>query len=96
MGAEFDNKFENKEGIWSFSKSIFDAAKGADAIVILSEWEQFRTIDWDKVSSLMRSPSWLFDTRIISNIEEAISSGLNVWKIGYGAITSVTNKDISD
>ena len=76
--------FAKSEGMWSFSKSIEESAYNSDAVVILSEWEEFRNINWEKISKIMRSPSWLFDTRLISNINQDISFGIKVWKIGCG------------
>ena len=64
--------------------SIKESVTGADAIVVMTDWEEFKLIDWEDVSNLMRSPSWLFDTRSICDIEKAKISGLNIWRIGYG------------
>ena len=74
----------NKESIssWNTSKSIIEAARDSDAILVLTDWEQFKYVDWEEISSVMRSPSWLIDTRNIVNHEYAISSGLKVWRIG--------------
>ena len=66
------------------SENIFDAAKETDAIIVLTEWDRFKEIDWAYISSVMRKPSWLFDTRSICDIEGAKSSGLNVWCVGKG------------
>ena len=68
----------NKESIssWNTSNSIIEAARDSDAIVVLTDWEQFKYVDWEEISSVMRSPSWLVDTRNIVNHEYAISSGL--------------------
>ncbi len=73
-----------KESIssWNTSDSIIEAAIDSDAIVVLTDWEQFKYVNWEEVSSVMRSPSWLIDTRNIVNHENAISSGLRVWRIG--------------
>ena len=64
-----------------------NAAKGADAIIIMTEWEEFKNIDWEDMSSLMRSPSWLFDTRSICDVEKARCFGINSWTVGYGKET---------
>ncbi len=77
-------KLNDKAGEWISSNNIIEAATGTDAIIILTEWAQFKQIDWSNVSNVMRKPSWLFDTRSICNIKEAKSSGLNVWSIGKG------------
>ena len=59
-----------QEGSWFFSDNIYDAANDADAIVVLTEWEEYSNINWDKISKLMRKPSWIFDSRSILNGKE--------------------------
>ena len=61
-----------------------DAAKGADAIIVMTEWEEFKNIDWDEICKLMRAPSWLFDTRSICDINKAKVAGINYWSVGNG------------
>ena len=50
-------------GSWKFSTDSYTAAEGTDAIVVLTEWEEFKHLDWETISNNMRSPSWVFDTR---------------------------------
>mgnify|MGYP001432330403 CR=1 FL=1 len=77
------NKF-NENGEWTYCDSILEAAIGADAIVVLTEWEEFRNLDWKNLSKVLRNPSWLFDTKSITNSKVAESYGIHVWKIGLG------------
>ena len=67
---------------WISCNDIYDAAKNADALVIITEWEEFKKIDWQKISNLMRPPSWVFDTRSIVNKKIVLKNGLNIWQIG--------------
>ncbi len=69
---------------WNFSKSIQICVEGADAILILTEWEEFEYLDWNMISKKMRKPSWIFDTRCTNNIDLAKKYGLNIWKLGNG------------
>ena len=55
----------------------------ADAIVVLTEWDEFRNLDWEAISSLMRSPAWIFDTRGICNLKKQ-KYKMNTWSIGNG------------
>ena len=73
-----------EEGHWIMSSSLEDASQGADAILILTEWDEFKHLNWEKLASIMRSPSWIFDTRSISNTNNARSYGINVWNLGDG------------
>ncbi len=66
----------------NITKSIEESIKDSDAIVILTEWDEFLNLDWQKISQIMRHPSWLFDTRGISNSENIEKFGINVWEIG--------------
>ena len=75
-------EIDNQQGKWAFSKSIIEASSGAHAILILTEWQEFKMIDWDQISQNMKRPAWVFDTRSISNLKEAKSHGLNTWRIG--------------
>ena len=37
----------------------------ADAVVILTEWDEYSKINWKEVSKKMRKPGWVFDSRSI-------------------------------
>ncbi len=73
------------EGSWSYATSISEAIKSSDAIVIITEWEEFKYLNWKEIKSKMRNPSWIFDTRSIINICEAEKYGLKVWSVGKGS-----------
>ena len=73
-----------QEGIWSFKKDIYSSISGTDAVVVLTEWEEFTNINWEKASRIMRSPSWVFDARSITNRGEILESGINLWRVGDG------------
>ena len=69
---------------WVCKSSILEAVKNCDALLILTEWDEFRNLDWYKISLSMRKPSWVFDTRIITNLSNAKFYGINIWCIGDG------------
>ena len=64
----------------TISESVIDA----DALLIITEWEEFKDLNFKKLFSLMRKPSWIFDTRGIIQKESAEKAGFNVWMIGNG------------
>jgi UDPglucose 6-dehydrogenase len=57
---------------------------GADAVVILTEWQSFRQLPWLQLAPLMRRPAWLFDARSVADLEAARAAGLQVWRVGMG------------
>jgi UDPglucose 6-dehydrogenase len=71
-------------GAWNVSATALDAARGADAVLILTEWSEFATLDWEEISAVMRKPAWVFDTRACIDQSSARSAGLNVWTVGQG------------
>ncbi len=82
---DFDNySFEN-QGKWKKANSIPDALKNADAVLIITNWAEFYGLDWDYLATLMRSPSWIFDTRSVVNRNEIKNTDLNLWKLGEGS-----------
>ena len=77
--------FFNLEGQWVFEDSINKAIVNSDAVVILTEWDQYKKINWSNVAKIMRKPSWIFDTRSILEPKDIISHGLLFWRIGDGS-----------
>ena len=75
-----------KSGDWEHSQSInnLEIFNNAYAVLILTEWEEFRKLNWTKISKKMVPPAWVFDSRSIVNIEEVRDAGLNLWRLGDG------------
>lgn len=72
------------DGSWLQVNDVQHAAIGADALLLLTEWQQFASIDWEMVSAVMRQPAWLFDARSRADGMAARAAGLNVWTVGEG------------
>ncbi len=72
------------EGSWSRVPDEVQAASGADALLLLTEWQVFSRIDWPAVAAVMRQPAWLFDARASADGRAARAAGLNVWTVGEG------------
>ncbi|MCR8538752.1 MAG: nucleotide sugar dehydrogenase [Prochlorococcus marinus CUG1439] len=79
-----DHTIKIKDSIFTAS-SFEQLANGSDAILILTEWVEFKNIDWVKISKLMRKPSWIFDCRDIIDVNHFGESDLNIWKLGFGS-----------
>ncbi len=73
---------ENDQSKWEYSENIFNAATNADALIIITEWEEFKNLDWKKLYTLMRKPCWIFDTRNVIDKGLAESCGFKVWALG--------------
>ena len=66
-----------------FKPGPYEAVEGADAVVILTEWDQFRALDLDRVKSLMRSPV-VIDLRNIYRPDEMRQRGFSYVSVGRG------------
>jgi len=78
-----DQKINNNDyGTWKICSSIKESALKSDAVVILTEWEEFYDINWNDLFRLMRKPSWIFDTRKCIDYQKAKKAGFNIWEIG--------------
>ena len=73
-------------GFWQFSQDVYEAVVNADAVVLLTEWDEYKHLDWERISKKMRAPSWVFDARSITNKKEIKKAGMNFWAIGNGSI----------
>jgi UDPglucose 6-dehydrogenase len=62
--------------------SPLEASQKAHAIAILTEWDEFKTLDWKSIYSNMLKPAFLFDGRRILDKNEMDSIGFNFYKIG--------------
>ena len=71
-------------GGWQAVASPQLAVGGADAVVILTEWQSFRELPWMELAPLMRRPAWLFDARSVADLTAARAAGLQVWRVGMG------------
>ena len=69
---------------WEFCEDLYEATIGADAIVILTNCEEFKDLNWSQITENMRLPSWVFDTKGLTNTVEADKFGINVWSVGDG------------
>jgi len=56
--------------------------KGAHAIAILTEWDEFKTYDWEKIYDSMLKPAHIFDGRNIMDKKALIKIGFQVHSIG--------------
>lgn len=72
---------ENEKHLTTFDNPI-EACKNAHAIAILTEWDEFKTYDWQKIYDSMLKPAFVFDGRNLLNKKELESIGFHYQAIG--------------
>ncbi len=68
-------------GSVTFSHSAYDAAEGADAIVLLTEWNEFKFLNLERLRRLLRRPL-IFDGRNLYEPERMRRLGFEYYSIG--------------
>jgi UDPglucose 6-dehydrogenase len=62
--------------------NAYDAAADCHALVICTEWEEFKLLDYAKIHKTMEMPAFVFDGRRILDHEALIGLGFHVETIG--------------
>ncbi|HYX45354.1 MAG TPA: UDP-glucose/GDP-mannose dehydrogenase family protein [Sphingomicrobium sp.] len=68
-----------------FASDAYEAASDADALVIVTEWDEFRALDLEKVAETVRGRI-LVDLRNVYDREEAEQAGLTYYGVGRGRL----------
>lgn len=66
----------------SVARSAAEACSGAHAIAVVTEWDEFRTLDYGSIFATMPKPAFLFDGRNILNLEKLREIGFRAYGIG--------------
>ena len=59
-----------------------NVSQGAHAIVILTEWEMFKNLDYKRLYEGMKKPAFVFDGRNIVNLQQLRSLGFEAYGVG--------------
>lgn len=85
--AAMDNirrAYQNFEQL-SLCDSASEALENADALIIVTEWNAFRSPDYSEIKTRLKSPV-IFDGRNLYNVEEMSASGFEYFSIGRSTI----------
>src|SRR5690606_2753690 len=67
------------------SADPYEAAADAHAIAILTEWDEFKTYDYERIYSVMAKPAFIFDGRNLLDHARLREIGFDVYAIGKPA-----------
>jgi len=62
----------------TIAPSAVAASRNSEAVVIATEWQEFRTIDWAGIYSTMNKPAFVFDGRMILDADKLRQIGFKV------------------
>ena len=73
---------EENERYLTVSNDPYQASDAAHAIALLTEWDQFKTLDYERIYEKMLKPAFVFDGRRILDREQLKSLGFRMYTIG--------------
>lgn len=68
-----------------YCRDAYQTAYGADALLIVTEWNEFRNLDFKKIKKIMKQPV-VFDGRNIYNPNEMKNLGFTYYGVGRGKV----------
>lgn len=72
---------ENQD-LLTVEKDVYLACANTHAIAVLTEWDEFKSLDWQRVYTNMQKPAFVFDGRGILNKKELQDIGFDFFAIG--------------
>ncbi len=80
--ANAREELKDVEGDMTFEPDPYAAAESAHAIAVLTEWNQYRDLDYERIFDSMVQPAFIFDGRSILEHQKLYEIGFNVLAIG--------------
>jgi len=65
----------------------YEAAAGCDAIAVMTEWDVYKTLDYERIYRSMTKPAFVFDGRNILDHGRLFDMGFNVYPVGKSPLT---------
>jgi UDPglucose 6-dehydrogenase len=63
--------------------NVYTAAEGSDALVLITEWPEFKDMDYDRIRLAMKKPVFI-DTKNLLDMEQMIAKGFSYFGVGRG------------
>jgi UDPglucose 6-dehydrogenase len=73
----------------TFEPDPYKAAEGAHAVALLTEWDEYKTLDYQKIFDSMVQPAFLFDGRNHLDHQALFDIGYNVYSIGKSPLKHI-------
>jgi len=77
----------HEKGNIRYVEDPYEAARGCHALAVMTDWEEYRKLDYRKIYKSMVKPAFLFDGRNIVDHRKCFKIGFNVFPIGKPALT---------
>ena len=75
-------ELKNLKGDVSFVDNVYEAADGAHALALVTQWDEYRELDYEKIHQTMAEPAFIFDGRNHLDHDKLYKIGFNVYPLG--------------
>jgi UDPglucose 6-dehydrogenase len=76
----------------TYCATAYDVAKEADALLLVTEWNEFKQLNWERIRGFMRQPI-VVDGRNLYDPAEMAGRGFVYWGVGRGTQPTLASQD---
>eukprot|EP00697_Spironema_sp_BW2_P010783 gnl/Spiro4/26169_TR13043_c0_g1_i1.p1 gnl/Spiro4/26169_TR13043_c0_g1~~gnl/Spiro4/26169_TR13043_c0_g1_i1.p1 ORF type:complete len:480 (-),score=88.63 gnl/Spiro4/26169_TR13043_c0_g1_i1:80-1519(-) len=80
-----DNLLLPSQQLLFYDQDPYTAAVNAHALLVCTEWDEFKTLDYQRLFNVMAKPAFIFDGRRLLNVDDMQRIGFQVFAIGSGS-----------
>ena len=82
-------ELKNLKGDISFVEDVYEAADGAHALALVTQWDEYRELDYKKIHQAMAEPAFIFDGRNYLDHDKLYGIGFNVFPLGKSPLKHI-------
>ncbi len=82
-------ELKNLKGDVSFVEDVYEAADGAHALALVTQWDEYRKLDYEKIHQAMVEPAFIFDGRNHLDHDKLYEIGFNVFPLGKSPLKHI-------
>jgi len=82
-------ELKNLKGDVSFVEDVYEAADGAHALTLVTQWDEYRELDFEKIHKIMAEPAFIFDGRNHLDHDKLYKIGFNVFPLGKSPLKHI-------
>ena len=82
-------ELKNLKGDVTFVEDVYEAADGAHALALVTQWNEYRELDYEKIHQTMAEPAFIFDGRNHLDHDKLYKIGFNVFPLGKSPLKHI-------
>ena len=82
-------ELKNLKGDVSFVEDVYEAADGAHALALVTQWDEYRKLDYEEIHQTMAEPAFIFDGRNHLDHDKLYKIGFNVFPLGKSPLKHI-------